>query len=286
MADAAGLGPVDGNIVGVQIPPPALGPAHRIARFLTWLDLANKEIVMSFRAKATASATATATATATAIAVAVACLLFAPAALASPVQVTGKQLKSALLPASDFVAGYVTSNVSDSGSKLEHGRVWNVATMTCRNFWNLAGVTEGFGETAFAASLVDDKAGTASIQEIFEQGVYQFASTHPASSFYLAVNARYRSCSSVSEPDGMGGTARIRVHSLTKQRVGGHHALRVIAYVSDSKLAGTTLSIDFLWTVAGTHVYMIDAALVNTASPRPTLASLTLKLITRVSALK
>ncbi len=38
-------------------------------------------------------------------------MLLEPAALASthgPVQVTGRQLKSALLPASDFVAGYTT----------------------------------------------------------------------------------------------------------------------------------------------------------------------------------
>ena len=52
---------------------------------------------MSFRSKVSAIAITAA-----------ACLVFAPAAMASsgPVQVTGKQLKSALLPGSDFLAGY------------------------------------------------------------------------------------------------------------------------------------------------------------------------------------
>lgn len=238
---------------------------------------------MSFRAKASAKVTAKVTAVAV---TAGACLLFVPAAMASPVQVTGKQLRSALLPASDFVAGYVTSNVRDSGGKLEHLRVWNVPTMSCRNFWAFTGQVQGFGETAFATALVDDKTGTASVEEVFEQSVYQFASTHAAASFFGAVSAKYRPCRSVTEPDGVGGTLRLTVHSQAKQRVGGHHAARIIVYVTDSKVKGPALAIYLLWTVTGTGVYLIDTTLLNTSSPRPTQASLTLKLIARVRALR
>ena len=65
---------------------------------------------MSFRSKVSAIAITAA-----------ACIVFAPAAMASsgPVRVTGKQLKSALLPASDFLAGYSAGAELDSGRKLE-----------------------------------------------------------------------------------------------------------------------------------------------------------------------
>ena len=60
---------------------------------------------MSFRTKVSAIAVTAA-----------ACMLFAPAAMASsgPIQVTGRQLKSALLPASDFLAGYSAGAELDS----------------------------------------------------------------------------------------------------------------------------------------------------------------------------
>jgi hypothetical protein len=71
---------------------------------------------MSIRAKATAKVSGKVTAKLTAIAVtAAACLLLAPAAMASPAQVTGKQLRSALLPASDF--GFAVHNTWTSYRK-------------------------------------------------------------------------------------------------------------------------------------------------------------------------
>jgi PknH-like extracellular domain len=220
---------------------------------------------------------------------AAACVVFAPAAMASshgPIQVTGKQLRSALLPASEFVAGYVASNIADSGSKLEHLTRYRVPSMSCRNFWTFAGVVQGFGETAFATDLVDNKAGVASVDEVFDQSVYQFASTHGASVFYNQLNAKYRSCRSVTEPDGNGGTLRVTVHSQSKRLVGGHQAVQIVAYFSDSKLKGVLVKFDVLWTMAGADIYMIDTTLLNTASPHPTQSSLTLKLIARVRALR
>lgn len=91
---------------------------------------------MSFRCKVSAIAVTAA-----------ACMVLAPAAMASsgPVQVTGKQLKSALLPASDFLAGYSVGNEDDSGRKLEHGTLFKVPSMSCKNFWLLIGVWEASG---------------------------------------------------------------------------------------------------------------------------------------------
>ena len=233
---------------------------------------------MSFRTKTGAIVVAAA-----------ACVLFAPAAMASshgPVQVTGKQLKSALLPASDFLPGYAASNENDSGGKLEHSSLFHLSSMRCQAFWPLIGEADGFGETAFAFDLVDTKTVSVGVLEIFRQSVYQFASSHAASSFYSQLNAKYHSCRSLSESDQKGGTLRWLVQSQSKQRVGGHQAVLLVEHVSDSRVSGPPLTTDVLWTVDGTDVYMISTELLTTSSSHPTQSSLTLKLIARVTALR
>jgi PknH-like extracellular domain len=236
---------------------------------------------MSFRVKASVIAFATATA---------ACLLLAPTAMASshgPVQVTGKQLKAALLPVSDFVSGYVAEYSANSGNTLEHGSIYNLPSMSCKLFWPSAGVTQGFGETAFATDLVGPKSGVLrTVFEIFSQTVYQFASARTATTFLSRLNAKYQSCRSVTASDTKGGTLRWTVHSQAKQRVGGHQALQVVEYLSDSKLPGPPMVTYVLWTVNGADIYTISTQLLNTTSPQPTQSSLTLKLIARVSALR
>ena len=146
---------------------------------------------------------------ASAIVIAAACLLLAPAAMASsgPVQVTGKQLRSALLPASDFLPDYRTSEVFDSGGGLEHQTVFTVPSMTCRDFWLFIGDVQGFGETAFADDLVAYKSGAVPVAELFSQSIYQFASAHAAASFYGQVNAK---CASMNNTPGYGPRAGIR----------------------------------------------------------------------------
>ena len=221
---------------------------------------------------------------------AAACMLLAPAAMASshgPIQVTGKQLKSALLPPSDFVSGYAVVYAANSGGRLEHGGIFKLPSMSCRVFWPSVGVTRGFGETAFATDVVGPKSGTVTtVAEIFSQTVYQFASTHTATTFLSQLNAKYRSCRSTSASDTKGGTVRWTVHSQSKLRVGGHQALQVVEYLSDSKVPGPPLVSYLLWTVSGADIYLISTQLLSTTLPQPTQSSLTLKLIARVSALR
>ena len=232
---------------------------------------------MSFRSKVSAIAITAA-----------ACVAFAPAAMASsgPVQVTGKQLKSALLPASDFLAGYSAAAELDSGRKLEHGTLFKVPSMSCKNFWFLTGVVGGFGDTAFASDLIDTKSTSVTVFETFSQTVYQFASTHAAASFYSQLNAKYRSCRTVTVPDGSGGSLRRTLHSQSKQRVGGHQAVQLVESLSFSKVPGLALVTYVLWTIDGTDIYMISTTPLSIPSPKPAQASLTLKLIARVSHLR
>jgi hypothetical protein len=232
-------------------------------------------------------------ATLTAVAAtAAACLLLAPAALASsqssqqPVQATGKQLKSALLPASDFEADYATKYTFNSGGSLEHRTLNKILSMSCADFWNAIGIVDSFGETAFAINQVDPETGAVPVQEVFSESVYQFAGTHAAVSFYDEMTAKYRSCRVTTESDTKGGTLKDTVHSQSAQRVGGHQAVQLIEYLSDSTVAGPPLVTYVLWTIDGTDAYMISTALLNTKSPQPTQSSLTLKLIARVGALR
>lgn len=234
---------------------------------------------MSFRAKVSAIAITAA-----------ACMMFAPVAMASthgPVQVTGKQLKSALLPTADFAAGYGVVYAANSGAALEHGGVFHLPSMRCRVFWPSVGATRGFGETAFATDLIGPKKGTIpSVLEIFSQTVYQFASTHTATTFLSQLNAKYRSCRSVTVSDTKGGTLRWAVHSQAKQRVGGHQALLVVEHLSDSKVPGPPSVTYLLWTVNGADVYLISTQPLSASKPQPAQSSLTLKLIARVTKLR
>ena len=131
---------------------------------------------MSLRAKASAMAVIVAS-----------CMLLAPTAMAAgasrgPVQVTGKQLKSALIPASGFLPGYVTIFAGNSGGSFEHGATRFVPPMNCFIFWNSIGIDKGYGETAFADEMAASKSGAAIAEETFTQAVYQFASTREAAS--------------------------------------------------------------------------------------------------------
>jgi hypothetical protein len=214
--------------------------------------------------------------------------VFAPAAMASsgPVQVTGKQLKSALLPASDFLAGYNAGSELDSGRRLTHGTVFKVPSMSCKNFWLFIGVVGGFGDTAYASDLILTKSTSVTVFETFSQTVYQFASTRGATSFYSQLNAKFRSCRSVTSSDGKGGSLRRTVRSQSKQRVGGHQAVQLVESMSDSKVPGPALVTYVLWTINGTDVYMISTTPLSIPSPKPAQASLTLKLIARVTHLR
>jgi hypothetical protein len=76
------------------------------------------------------------------------------------------------------------------------------------------------------------------------------------------------------------------VRSQSKQRVGGHQAEQLVESVSVSQVAGPPLLTYVLWNIDGTDVYMISTTLLNVPSPKPAQASLTLKLIARVSHLR
>ena len=234
---------------------------------------------MSFRVKACAAT------------IAAACVLFTPAAMASPgishapVQVTGKQLKNGLLPPSHILPGYVTIFSDNSGGKLEHGGLFHIPTLKCSDFWAFLGTGDSLGETAQAETTSAAKSAAAPVHEFIDQSVYQFASTSAAATFFNQVSAKFKSCRSVSVKSN-GSTLKHQVHSRTALRVGGHQSLKLVEFFTDSKAPGPPLVTDVLLTVFGDDFYMISTDLLNVSSPKPSQSSLMLKLIPRIRALK
>src|SRR5690349_7006143 len=219
--------------------------------------------VMSFRTKASAVAVTAAM-----------CALLAPAAMASPglshspAQVTGKKLTAGLLPPTSFLPGYKNLFASNSGGKLEHFTTFHIPSMKCSDFWLFNGDVDGFGETAFATESATFKSISAPVQELFEQSVYQFASNHAAATVYAQIGAKYKSCKSVSSPDGHGGKFTESVHSRVVERVGGHQSLLLTEFAVETSQPGPPLVTVALWTLDDNAIYMIHSELIGVKAPK------------------
>jgi hypothetical protein len=110
------------------------------------------------------------------------------------VQLTGVQLLAALLPQSDFPAGYKLGepDVNDSGRHLENSPAkYHLSTMRCGSFARTYGNT-GFGETATALDNFEKDNFTSE----YLQQVYQFKTPSRATSFFEGVFAVARRCPS------------------------------------------------------------------------------------------
>jgi hypothetical protein len=202
---------------------------------------------------------------------------------ASTVQATGVQLKSALLPASDFPSGYTVGGATDSGSHLASGKVkYNLATVSCSTWENNFG-SSGFGDTATATDTVSQSASSLLSLSAFGQLVYQFKTSSAASHFYAGLRALASRCTTIRSSQG-GVTATAKVRVVSARSIDGHAAFWIDETISASGVSGQA---NTLITVAGTDVFAIDNTGFGVAPPaKPTPASLLVKLITRVQALR
>jgi hypothetical protein len=215
-------------------------------------------------------------------------LLLAPSAQAAtpgPTQLTGSQLKSALLPGSSFGSGYKTQDEIDSGNVLESTRaIFHVPTMKCSTFMGGGGFgTLGFGETSVASDSAQPRQGEDAA--LYQQIVYQFPSTGTSESFYKAIRAKYGKCGPITVPTPGGpGKMTIKTRSVTRTYVDGHQALRVFQSTTfTGDLAGSpALSTYWLFTIDGRDIFIFQSI----GGPASPLTGLTVRLIDRVSALR
>jgi hypothetical protein len=221
-------------------------------------------------------------------AIAAAGLLLAPAAQASSrsVQVSGNQLKSALLPASDFGSGFQSQATVGSGSSLLHRPArGHISSMSCGSFEGTVGVGT-FGETAFAVRFISPP--NLSPDRYYFLSVVQFASTKAAASYYSQAYAKYAKCTDFTETappnSGLGGgSGKFTLHSISKTSIGAYQAFRVGQSADFSKSPGFSLLANTLVVVAGTDIfYIVSTGLTNDLVP----ASLIRDQISRVQRLR
>jgi hypothetical protein len=217
-------------------------------------------------------------------AVAAAGLLLAPAAQASSrsVQVSGNQLKSAFLPASDFGSGFKSQGAVSSGSSLLHQPAQgHISSMNCGSFEGTVGLGT-YGETAFAVRFISRP--NLSPDRYYFQSVVQFASTKAAASYFSQAYAKYAECTDFTETappnSGVSGSAKFTLHSISKTSIGAYQAFRVGQSAGFSKFS---LLANTLVVVAGTDIYyIVSTGLTNDPVP----ASLMRNQISRVQRLR
>jgi hypothetical protein len=202
-----------------------------------------------------------------------------PAAHLASIQLTGVQLLSALLPRSDFPAGFKLDKpgVFDSGGNLENSPArFHLSTMSCKSFANNFGNT-GFGETATAA---DDFVNGTSTQ-IFGQQAYQFKTSSAATAFFKGLRAISRRCVAfVLSGVGSGVSA----HAFDAPRILGHPTFQVN---ESGTVLGLRTAIGMVFTVAGTDLYFAIKLGITVAPPgSPSGRTTITRLIKRVQAFR
>ena len=195
------------------------------------------------------------------------------------VQLTGVQLLSALLPQSDFPAGYKLGkpDVYDSGRYLENSPAkYHLSTMPCGSFARTLG-SPGFGETAIALDNFEKDKFT---REYFQQA-YQFKTRSTATTFFEGVFAVAHRCPSFI----LFNVSDVHTHVFDASPIGGHRTFQVN---QSAFLQGhVRIAVDIVITVAGTDVFSTANFGVSVAPPSsPSARTSMLRLVTRVEAFR
>jgi hypothetical protein len=175
-------------------------------------------------------------------------------------QLTGTELASVLLPASDFPAGFTASSsgATTSGGSLTTGPAqYPLATISCTEFVQHLGST-GFGETGMAA---DSIAGT---NQAFDQAVYQFSSAAEASAFAAGISPLATRCPSFSAPVSGSATTTMRMKATPGDSVAGRPTVELVQTATAS---GSALTLDTLFTASGVDVFVVSAVGLGTGAP-------------------
>jgi hypothetical protein len=172
------------------------------------------------------------------------------------VQLTGRQLAAALVPASALPGGYqlMRNSRQASGSRLETAAArYDLATMSCAAISDDNG-RAGFGESAFAEDAHFLNASGLPSTGLLQQ-VYQFRAGQAAASFWRGLRATFIRC------PGLGAATAPDQGKIT-QRVFAVRYGRGQAFEADvtvTGLPGGTVNTDTLVVVAGDDVFTVES---------------------------
>lgn len=205
-----------------------------------------------------------------------------------PVQVTGTQLESALLPATDFGQEARAIRKVSSGSHLtDKPAVDHIATMSCDTLLRPTSGVPGVGQTAYAKDTVLVFSAT---PLSYGQSVLQFASPSAATADYqqyAAANARCRSATLRTSVDHVSVSETIR--SVSEVQVGGHQAVDIS--ISETLRvpgapASATSTANTLVIADGVDVFSVARSYLESPPQSLALAAAVVKLIARIQALR
>lgn len=211
-----------------------------------------------------------------------------PIPVPSQTQLTGTALKSALLPVSDFPAGYEIDpqETSDTGPALRPGSPASASPpLDCQQV--VLQSVKPVDMTAGAFEILYDTTAahpSSYHQRSYAQIVYQFATVSGSTGYFNSVRSATSRCASVTTTDGT-GTIAIRQIVRPASPVAGHQTLLIR---QADTIHGENTDSMLLYTIDGTDVYQLGAAgfgVPPTAQPSY-LGSLMTKLIARVQAYK
>jgi hypothetical protein len=181
-------------------------------------------------------------------------------------QVPGTVLQTALLPVSDFGAGFspVVSGAPNSGSRLlAPNPGLNPAILDCSDFESQV-YLEAFGQTAGALASFTNPAWQIGNPDIWDgqESVFQFASARAAATFYQRAYARYQGCQPLTVPQASdtsigGGALDLATMSITKTTVDGYPAFEQVQFAARSETPGWTFFRNTLTVMAGSDVYQL-----------------------------
>lgn len=207
-------------------------------------------------------------------------------------QVPGTVLQTALLPASDFGAGFspVVSGAPNSGSRvLTPGPGLNPAILDCSDFESQV-YLDAFGQTAGALASFTNPAWQIGNPDIWDgqESVFQFASGQAAATFYQRAYARYQGCQPLTVPQPSdtsigGGALDLATMSITKTTVAGYPAFEQVQFAARSETPGWTFFRNTLTVIAGPDVYQMFDYSGTDDEPSPALMS---QLIRQVQQLR
>jgi hypothetical protein len=177
---------------------------------------------------------------------------------AAVTQVTGHKLSTALLPGSDWGAGYTSLGEKDTGSSLDSPASTSMSGLTCDN---LSGAVQGHGQTAEASDTIAGEDVTAPPGNLFAglQDISQFATSKTASSYVQQLLAKFKSCATYEQSTQPSTSGPITLESLSSTKVDGYYAFNVLQETTDQTGTGQTVTAYINTTVvnAGADVYSV-----------------------------
>jgi hypothetical protein len=244
---------------------PAAGRLRRLRPGLAVLAIAAGTVasVAGCSTKGTAYATPSSQPTSTATAPTTTAPL--PTASMTPLpaaagQLTGTDLESVLLPASDFPSGYTASSsgATTSGGSLTSGAAqYPLATISCSNFVQHLGST-GFGETGMAS---DSIAGS---NQAYDQAIYQFSTPAEASAFVAGISPLAVRCPSFTAPITSSTSTTMRMKAAPGDSVAGRPTVELRQTATAN---GSALTLDTLFTASGVDVFVVSGVGFGAAAP-------------------